>query len=597
MNRQAPATFKRITQFADQSDQDETSELVIPEDLTGLSSDDLTSLRSNASEAFEALYSTGDSFSEDELETLQSLATGIEALDAEITTRTSAGSERAEAAAALAARVGVSGTFAATEATAEDAEVEVEAAEVEAEAEAESEVEDVEAVVASGRKEVRVNLGNLRSRAATSTPETPTAPSLRDFAMAAPDVPGFSNGQGMDLMDMGRAVDARLTTFNAAQYEAAARSGRHLRQQFGISVIRKPFEEGLTIQDDSRDHVKEVLDRATDESRLPGGSLVASGGWCAPSETLYDLYNAGESREGLISIPEVGIARGGLRFNRGVDFSTVFAGTGFEYTEAEDIAGDYDGQGGGSKPFYKVPCVEFDEKRLDLVGLGISAGLLQARGYPEVIADTVAKSLIAHDHKVSAKVIAEMVAGSTSVTMPTTQAGAIAPLLSAIELQVQHYRYTHVMSQSTTLEAVFPFWVRGAVRSDLSRRLGVDMIDVSDERINAWFRSRGINPQYVYNWQGIAGTAASGFSAWPGEVKFLLYRAGTWVKGGSDVITLDTVYDSINLGVNDYTALFTEEGVLTAKRGTDSRVVTVGLTANGVTHAGAAIAHNGTIVP
>ena len=57
-------------------------------------------------------------------------------------------------------------------------------------------------------------------------------------------------------------------------------------------------------------------------------------------------------------------------------------------------------------------------------------------------------------------------------------------------------------------------------------------------------------------------------------------------KGGADVITLDTVYDSVLLGTNDYTALFSEEGWLAAKLCHDSRVITVPICSNGLTAAG-----------
>lgn len=73
-----------------------------------------------------------------------------------------------------------------------------------------------------------------------------------------------------------------------------------------------------------------------------------------------------------------------------------------------------------------------------------------------------------------------------------------------------------------------------------------------------------------------------------------MQRSGTWIKGGADVITLDTIYDSTLLGTNDYTALFTEEGILTARRGCDSRVVTVPICPTGDTGGGVAIDCDGT---
>lgn len=602
-----PVAF--VTDYAEQT----PDSLVIPEDLTTLSDEDLTALAEQAQSAFNDLYGDGSDLTPADLEALTALTEGIEVLQTEQGTRDEAAAERAEAAAALAARVRPSEPE--TPATAggdgevEDEEDEEDDTEDEDDAEASAPEVETESLAAGAtpapRGEVRVNLSGLRSRrpvqpehTATGTPQ-----SMRDVVFAAPDTGLFHNGQGLDFSDLGAAVDHRLTSFNQSSYERAARAGKHIRQQFGIATIRKPFADGLRIeQGASLDAVDEVFARATDETRLPGGSLVASGGWCAPSETLYDLFEM-ESRDGLFSLPEVGMPRGGIKFTPGPDFSTLFSEiTGFHYTEAQDIAGEYgvdeDGVGNdteGSKPCYKVDCPDFEEVRLALDGLCITAGLLQRRGFPEVIARTIRGALIAHDHRLAGRKIASLVTGSDAVSMAAGQVGATAPILTAIELQVEHYRNVHRLSRGTSLEAVFPFWVRGAVRADLSRRLGVDLFDVPDSRINKWFTDRGVNPQFVYNWQDLTGDAAD-LTAYPSEVSFLLYAAGTWVGGGSDVITLDTVYDSVMLGQNDYTALFTEEGYAVAKRGHDSRVVTVPICPDGSTAGGVLIDCDGSAI-
>jgi hypothetical protein len=152
------------------------------------------------------------------------------------------------------------------------------------------------------------------------------------------------------------------------------------------------------------------------------------------------------------------------------------------------------------------------------------------------------------------------------------------------------------MSRNTTLEAIFPFWVRGAIRADLSRRLsggGDDLLSVSDAQIASWFAQRGINPQFVYNWQDLSRTATS----YPNQVKFLMYPAGTWVKGTSPVINLTNIYDSTNLPQNEYTALFTEDGLVMLKLCHDSRIVTVPICPDGATAAGIGIECDGTVTP
>lgn len=592
-------SVKFLTDFNDQSE----DALVIPEDLGELSTEDLTDLRTQATEAFNAIYQGGEGdFSEEDLETMQALTDGVEALNAEIQVREAATAERREAAAALAATV----TPAEEETlSAEDDEGEDEEESDEDEEETEEVEEDAEEgalTAGSGRREVRVNLANLRGRTPAPRREASEGPSIRDVAFASSEAGGGAVGASMDFLDMGRSVDHRLRSFNASQYAKAASAGRRMRQQFGVASIQKQYGD-LMINTDSPSQIEEILSRAVDQSALPGGSLVASGGWCAPSETIYDIYDCGEVADGLLSIPTVGVNRGGIRFNRGISFNDLLTQTGFHYTEDQDIAGEYgvdeNGVGNdteGSKPCFKIECVEWDEERLELDGLCLQAGLLQAKGYPEVIADTIRKALIAHEIRMDSRRIAKIAAGSTAVTLPADQVGATAPILTAIELQAQHYRSAGSLGDNTVLEGIFPQWVRGVIRSDLSRRLGVDMISVPNSRINAWFTERQINPQFVRNYQPISGTAAGDFTAWPTSLSFLLYKAGTWLGANSDVLTLDTMYDSTLLGENDYTALFTEEGTMTFMRGCDSREVTLNICPDGATHGGVDIDCDGTAV-
>ena len=619
-----------ITVFADQADDApvETFDLEIPENLSDLSADDLGDLRSKAVDAFQTLYAGGE-FTDEDLATLGTLTDGIEILSAEISAREQAAAERAAKAAEMAAKVGADKPAPAPaddegedDTPADDAddtpaEKEADAAEDEAEAQAEKgaaekaekkakaaaadvEPEAVTAAAPSGP----IKLSGIRRHVHTPAPAITEETSVEDTApkarMTVADVPGFAADSDASFEDLAVALDRRLQGFNSGAYAAAARAGRAMSERHSLAVVRKHFDERATVS--SPESADAAMAFAVNEKNLPGGSLVAAGGWCAPSETVYDLLED-ESRDGLISLPEINVTRGGIKFTKGPKFADLYAAPSFNFTEEEAKAGKYlpdaANQGAnkvGPKPVYNVPCTDFEDVRLSAAGLHIQANLLQQRGYPELVARTIRGALVAHEHKMSERIIASMERQSTAVSMDAGQIGAAAPILTAIELQVEHYRYAQRLSRSTTLEAVFPYWVHGAIRTDLSRRQGVDLIDINDARIDAWFKARGVNPQFVYDWQALTGDA-SAFKAWGASLKFLLYSAGTFVKGGQDVITLDTVYDSVLLGQNDYTALFTEEGYLVAKRGHDARVVTVPLNPNGGTGTGIKLLANGTADP
>jgi len=619
-----------ITVFADQGEDApvETFDLEIPENLTDLSAEDLGDLRSKAVDAFQTLYAGGE-FTDEDLATLGTLTEGIEVLSAEISAREQAAAERAAKAAEMAAKVGADkpapapadddeddtpaeekaeaeadiAEAEAEKAAAEEAEKKAKAAAADVEPAAEVDVEPEAESVTAAAPRGPIKLSGIRRHVHTPAPAITEETSVEDTAKArltVADVPGFAADSDASFEDLAVALDRRLQGFNSGAYAAAARAGRAMSERHSLAVIRKSFDERATVS--SPESADAAMAFAVNEKNLPGGSLVAAGGWCAPSETVYDLLED-ESRDGLISLPEINVTRGGIKFTKGPKFADLYAAPSFNFTEEEAKAGKYLPTSAtdptnkvGAKPVYNVPCTDFEEVRLSAAGLHVQANLLQQRGYPELVARTIRGALVAHEHKMSERIIASMERQSTAVSMDSGQIGAAAPILTAIELQVEHYRYAQRLSRSTTLEAVFPYWVHGAIRTDLSRRQGVDLTDVNDARIDAWFKARGVNPQFVYDWQALTGDA-SAFKAWTGSLKFLLYSAGTFVKGGQDVITLDTVYDSVLLGQNDYTALFTEEGYLVAKRGHDARVVTVPINPNGGTGTGIKLLANGTADP
>lgn len=575
------------TDFNDQSEGADEVVFEIPENFAELPDEEFATLLSAAAETFTRLYGDGTGLSAEVVDQLTELSEGLTALNAEKDSRAEAAAKREETARELAAQVGLLSADTTTDEDGAPAEDSADESEDEKDTGDDTEDENAAETVTAGgapakRGPFRVNVSRLNAQ---KVPAKNAKPTMKDVVFAAGEGTGYPMGAGIDWDDLTKIIDKRLSGYNHTQFANAARKGQVLRQQFALATIKKPSRPELTVTSNDPSHIQEVVARAVDESALPGGSLVAAGGWCAPSETLYDLVEL-ESRDGLFSLPEITVGRGGISRTLGPTFSDIYADTNdWDYSEEQDLAGDYDGAGGGTKPCMTIDCPEFEEFRMRVAGLCIQAGLLQARGYPEMIARVTRGVLTAHEHKMSGRRINAIETGSTPVTYGTLPLGAVAPVLTAIEQQVEHFRYTHRLTRTTTIEAVLPYWVRPALRTDLALVSGVspaDRFNVTDAQIDAWFRSRGINPQYVYNWQDLGG-AAGAFKAWPASVKILMYPAGTWVGASRDVLTLDTLYDSTLLGTNDYTALWTEEGWMVVKMSHDSRVVTVPLVYDGQT--------------
>lgn len=440
---------------------------------------------------------------------------------------------------------------------------------------------------------------------------------------AAANVEGFAADSELpDLDALTKAFLAKTRSFGSLAALGTAPSEAAVYQ---VAYLTRDYPEEFSVFDQPSDD--DVLRRVTDEyARFGSGGLiaevernrkalavsdptrdglVAAAGWCAPSETLYDTCFQG-AIDGLIDVPEVQARRGGIRHNQGIDFNGVFGGgTGFfNLTEAQVIAGTL-------KTCVEIPCPTFVDDRLGVTGLCITGNILQNRGYPEFVRDWMRAAMVVSAHQINSLQIAEMVTGSTVVTLTgavppwNSDLSVVSQVLSAVEMAIMDIKYNLRMMRNSTLEVVLPWWLLAQFRADFARRNGGDYMDnmaLTDAQINQWFALRGARAQWVLDWQdafaptdvlGAAGNApgsAVPIVRFPTGVKFLVYPAGTWVRGVSDVITLNAVYDSTKLVTNQLTQLFTETGWKMMKMCPVSRVYSIDICPTGSTGAQRAVA-------
>lgn len=445
---------------------------------------------------------------------------------------------------------------------------------------------------------------------ATTLDPAPDAPvEVYATLTASADAPG-NGGELASFSVAGELIERRLAGYSTAVSRTGeakplgnnrfAFGGRSLTRHGGVQFNRQ-FPSDLRITDDKS--ALAVLDHAVDESRLEGGSLrsamtaavgrgkslTAAVGWCAPSETIYDLCSL-ETLDGMLDIPEVQATRGGFFVpqNGGPNFSVIWNSIG---DDGDVILTEYDVENGVEKVCVEIPCPPFVEVRLDVAYICITGSLLQTRGYPEAVTRFSQGAMVALAHKVNESVIARIVAQSgAAVTITADPSGddAASALLSAVELAIEDMKYRNRMGRTSTIEIVLPAWVIAPIRAALARRQGTATINVSDAEILAAFTTRHAVPRFVYDWQdaysGLSGGpgAQTAITAFPTTVRFLAYPAGTWVKPVRDVINLDTVYDNALLTQNQYTALFAEDGFNVIKMCADSRLYQVPIDVSGV---------------
>lgn len=369
----------------------------------------------------------------------------------------------------------------------------------------------------------------------------------------------------------------------------------------GAVRFRRNFPDDQRLLTADRDYDK--LLKVADERRLPGGSLVmsaqklveeqgksltAAAGWCAPSETIYQLCEL-ESLDGILDVPEIQADRGGFNIpeDGGIDFSTIWNGIG---NAGDTHLSEYDVQNDTTKVCYDVPCPDFVDTRLGVDYFCLSASLLQRRGYPEVISRVSRGAVVALAHKINRGVIADIVtAAGAATTLPVDLGGddAASALLGGVELGLTDMKYRHRMPFGQTVEAVMPMFALPVIRAALSRRSGVGLLGVSDAQILEWFRIRGAVPRFVYDWQdalsGVVGGlgGATAVDTWPATMSFVIYPAGTFTKAVQSVVSLDTIYDSTKLATNEYTAMFVEDGWAVLQTCPDARQYTIAVDVSG----------------
>lgn len=452
--------------------------------------------------------------------------------------------------------------------------------------------------------------------AVVETIEVPAEPERRSLVAITAAADSGSVGQELaTFADAGPLLERRLASYGSSvtggtparpipgHANKFVMGGRTLNRH-GVVQFTRQLPEELQIRDTDAGRVRKVLEFAREQARLRGGSLLAAmtdavergvaltaaAGWCAPSETLYDLVSL-ETIDGILDLPTVQAMRGGFNIpeNGGVDFSTIWDSIG---DDGDVILTEYDVENSADKICVEIPCPDFEDVRLDVAYVCITGALLQQRGYPEAVTRFSEGAMVALAHKVNQSVIARIRAQSTNggtIAAIANNTDGASQILSAVEIAAWDIRYKHRMSSDAVLEVVLPLWALGPIRAAMARRAGVAEVDVTDAQILGWFRTRNVAPRFVYDWQdALAGQVggpggASPIVAFPANVEFLIYPAGTWVKAERDVVQLDTVYDNALLTQNQFTAIFAEDGFNVLKMGPDSRYYTTPLNPAGVT--------------
>lgn len=540
-------------------------EFTMPEVLDGLSLTELTALREAALAAFAALRGsaeTPDALAPATLDAMEVLAANIESIDAASTALSTAAAAHTARADGLANRFPVASTP---------------EPEVVPEPEAEPAAAPDPVPVVAAAPVVPAPRRPSAAAVVANAPAVvvPTRSGGRPIIAAASDMPSASLGQRYDSLN-----DNALRTGLMRHIESMPRSGDGHAKGTSFSLTTEYPEELVA----SGPHDTDVLRRAVDQARLPGGGIIAAGGWCAPPDQRYDVCTTA-SMWGAVSLPTVQIPRGSMSYFQNLDYSAVAANltnAAACYTAAELEDDDPMVE----KPCFEIPCIEPVSLTLDVCSICLRVGILQAKAFPELISAYVDQLLVAHAHFLNARDITQMLAINTADGSTATLAatfGAIAPFLDGLDLQATALRYREGRPLDSTVEAMAPAWLSGEFRSDYTKREIKGSASAMAE-ISAGLAERNISMQWVSDWQDSAFVAAApGPLLWPATADVLLYSAGALVKGETGVIDVGPMYDSTLLTINRQQLLFAETASQIGRFCGGSVLVTVPLCPSGET--------------
>ena len=544
----------------------------LPMDVTTLTDDDLDSNLTAAVRSFQTV-SKSLVVTPQTLPNLRTLKASIQTLKDERASRTAAAEAAAAEIDALTADVfGDETEDVAASAEPDSNTTEDVATVAETEAAPSEVIEPTEVVTASGVRRTSLNLAAIRAKQAGGgtgmsrylAPETPEGIEIT----ASVDVPGFRPGETVSLSDITDGVMRRATGLKTAG------GGTGL-----VASYKLPFPDDLIVKDSSSaPEGSTALMRAADQRRLNGGDLVASGGWCAPSETVYDITDIA-CPDMLWDLPEVQINRGGLRFFRTPALDV--AALTWVHTEQDDIAGN-------TKPCFDIPCPAPIDVRAQAQGVCLSAGILTQRFFPELIDWYVRNAMVAHEIRIKTEAYdtaRAAIIGAVPTRAVTVRASfaAFSAVYEAVALQAADMIERYNLCDSTQLEVVFPWWTRNLFLSDMARQEGVNLEDLDVSRITTAFARLGVSVQWARGLAPAVPTDIGGTTlatSWPDAVEFMIYPSGNFQLGRGPEVNLGVVIDSVTVATNDE-KIFSEEAVMLIDRLGLARLVTVDVCPDG----------------
>lgn len=307
-------------------------------------------------------------------------------------------------------------------------------------------------------------------------------------------------------------------------------------------------------------------------------AVVAAGGLYGPVETVYDIYEMGETtvRPVKSSLPSFNAERGGVRFMTPPAMADLEGAVSI-WTLEDDIAAA--AEGGPTKPCIRIKAGEEITVYLEAMPFCLTFGNLGARAWPELVERHIALGMVLQARFAETRLLTRIGALSTQVTSKA-ELGAARDILVLLEAASTALRNRHRLDPKAPLRAMFPEWFRNALRADLVKQIPGDGQDTAfnlvDATIDKWFAARHVNVTWFVDGEAgqVFGEQKDGeLLGFPENVIWYLFPEGTFLHLDGGVLDLGLIRDSTLNSTNDY-QMFLETFENVAKVGVEALRVT-----------------------
>jgi len=369
---------------------------------------------------------------------------------------------------------------------------------------------------------------------------------------AGADLPGYSAGSPFaNLEDFSKSFAKRIDSLSRL------RGGDG--EKVVVASIASPVSDDRMLKANDP-----FINRQKIEAVISEQAITASGGFCAPLTTRYDLFSLGVTdRPVRDSLAGFQADRGGIRYFVSPTLNDIAVATGF-WDTAKDAA--YDPEDDATwKVVASVDCPVEATAETEAVTMALKFGVQSSRVFPENVAVNTALALVQHARVAESTLLFKLKGLSTAIAGQGVKYGAVRDLLITVARAGIWYRDRHRLTKNTPLRAILPEWIVDMLKIDMilqppaSPNRATDLA-ITDADVQNFFDQWNINITFTpdsaapsVNGGGFFGDIAAGaLPAFPDSMQWALFAEGAFLflDGGS--LDLGVVRDSTLVRANDY---------------------------------------------